>query len=161
MPDNIDIVEQSTFTSHIEENQRVLWRGLLAGPTIYALYFVTVYLLAEAACQQELFTDEVSGLPLRSVMILIITLAAAFCTLINGLSNFRRWREQQQSPTAPPQPHQQAKTGELSEAAFATANPDTSLTFMAFGGLLLSSLFTVLILYTGLPILVLQVCRWV
>lgn len=160
MPDNIDIVEQSTFTSHIEENQRVLWRGLLAGPTIYALYFVTVYFLAEAACQQNLFTDEVSGLPLRSVMILIITLAAAFCTLINGLSNFRRWREQQ-APTALPPRRQQTKTSELSEAAYATANPDTSLTFMAFGGLLLSMLFTVLILYTGLPILVLQVCRWV
>lgn len=153
MPDNIDVVLESTFESHIGENRRILWQGLLAGPVIYALYFITVYLLAEAACQQQFLTGTVSGLPLLSVVVLIITLAAAFCTLINGLSNFQRWRQQQQPPTKP--------TGDVMEIEYETANPETSLTFMAFGGLLLSILFTTMILFTGIPTLVLQVCRWV
>ncbi len=156
MPDNIDVVAESTFQSQIEENRRILWQGLLAGPVLYALYFIMVYLLAEAACQQNLFTATVSGLPLRSIFILIITLAVAFCTFVNGLSNYRRWREQQAEHRLSGQQQQRQPNGE-----YATADPGTSLHFMAFGGLLLSVLFTMMILYTGLPILVLQVCQWV
>ncbi|MCB0060666.1 MAG: hypothetical protein KDE19_01070 [Caldilineaceae bacterium] len=153
MPDNIDVVLESTFESHIQENRRVLWQGLLAGPVIYALYFITVYLIAEAACHQDFLGGTVSGLPLLSVVVLIITLAAAFCTFISGLSNFQRWRRQQARPAQP--------TADVSEVEYETANPETSLTFMAFGGLLLSILFTTMILYTGIPTLVLQVCVWV
>ncbi len=131
MPHNIDVVPESTFESHVQENTRILWQGLLAGPIIYALYFIAVYLLAEAACRTGLLAGTVGGLPLLSVTILIITLAAALCTLVNGLSNYRRWRQQQQQPRE----HSRA----LSAVEYTTANPETSVLFMAFGGLLLSA----------------------
>lgn len=153
MQQNIDVVPESTFESHVQENTRLLWRGLLAGPLIYALYFITVYLLAEAACHAGFLSGTVGGLPLLSVTILIITLAAALCTLVNGLSNYRRWRQRQQRP-AP-------RSRTISEVEYATANPESSVLFMAFGGMLLSLLFTVMILCTGVPVVTLQACRWV
>ena len=153
MSHNIDVVPESTFESHVQENTRILWQGLLAGPVIYALYFITIYLLAEATCHAELLAGTVGGLPLLSVTILIITLAAALCTLVNGLSNYRRWRQRQQQP-----PRQRRA---LSDVEYATADPETSVLFMTFGGLLLSVLFTGMILFTGIPIFTLQVCRWV
>jgi len=152
MSQNIDVVPESTFESHLQENSRILWQGLLAGPIIYALYFITVYLLAEAACHTGFLAGIVGGLPLLSVTLLIITLAAALCTLINGLSNYRRWRQRQQ---------QLARNQSRTDAEYATANPETSVLFMAFGGLLLSILFTVMILFTGIPTVTLQACRWV
>jgi hypothetical protein len=153
MPHNIDVVPESTFESQVSEKARVLWQGLLAGPIIYALYFITVYLLAEAACRTGLLAGTVGGLPLLSVTVLIITLAAALCTLVNGLSNYHRWRQWQRRP--PPR-----KRG-LGEAEYATADSAPTVLFMALGGLLLSVLFTVMILFTGIPVFTLQACRWV
>jgi hypothetical protein len=95
----------------------------------------------------------VGGLPLLSVTVLIITLAAALCTLVNGLSNYHRWRQWQRRP--PPR-----KRG-LGEAEYATADSAPTVLFMALGGLLLSVLFTVMILFTGIPVFTLQACRWV
>ncbi len=157
MPHNIDVVPESTFESHVQENTRILWQGLLAGPILYALYFITVYLLAEAACRTELLAGTIGGLPLLSATVLIITLAAALCTLVNGLSNYRHWRQRQPLP----QQQQQRSSRAISDVEYATANPETSVRFMAFGGLLLSVLFTVMILFTGIPIFTLQACRWV
>ena len=153
MPHNIDAIPESTFESQMREDTRTLWRGLLAGPILYALYFITVYLLAEAACHAGLLAGALGGLPLISVTVLVITLAAALCTLLNGLSNYRRWRMRQRQPA-----NQQPA---MSEVEYATANPETAVNFMVFGGLLLSVLFTVMILFTGLPIFTLETCRWV
>jgi hypothetical protein len=153
VPHNIDAVPESTFESQVQENSRVLWQGLLAGPVLYALYFITVYLLAEAACHAGLLAGTLGGLPLISVTVLVITLAAALCTLINGLSNYRRWRMRQRQPAG--------DRPAISEVEYATANPETAVNFMVFGGLLLSVLFTVMILLTGLPIFTLETCRWV
>ncbi len=137
---NIDVVPESTYKSQIKEKQRILWLGLLTGPIVYALYFSSGYLLVEFACQTGALQNTVGGLSLYAVIVLGLTFIAALLTLLTGLSNLRRWRQRASSPPDA---------------------PDGAVPFMLFGGLLLSVLFTTLILLTGIPFLVLQSCSWI
>ncbi|MEZ4732825.1 MAG: hypothetical protein R3E79_37450 [Caldilineaceae bacterium] len=136
---NIDVVPESTYRSTIKEKQRTLWIGLLAGPIVYAVYFVIGYLLVEFSCMTGALQSTVAGLSLYAVIVLILTLFAALVTLISGLSNFHQWR----------------RRGRAKEHDTESAVP-----FMVFGGVLLSIFFTGLILLTGIPLLVLQSCQW-
>jgi uncharacterized membrane protein YidH (DUF202 family) len=137
---NIDVVPESTYKSQIKEKPQQLWAGLLTGPVVYALYFVVGYLLVETACQTGVLQTAVGGLSLYSIIVLVLTLVASLITLIMGLSNFQRWRQ-----------HALSRGGD----------PDSAVPFMIFGSVLLSVFFTSLILLTGIPVLVLQSCRWV
>ncbi len=137
---NIDVVPESTYKSQIKERQRILWVGLLTGPVVYALYFISGYLLVEFACQVGVLQTTIGGLSLYAVLVLMLTLMAALITLLTGLSNFRRWRHR---PPVKPDA------------------PDSAVPFMLFGGFLLSTLFTTMILLTGIPFLVLQSCSWI
>ena len=137
---NIDVVPESTYTSQIKERQRSLWVGLLTGPVVYALYFISGYLLVEYACQTGILQSALGGLSLYAIIVLLLTLVAALITLLTGLSNFRRWRRR--PPVRPDA-------------------PDSAVPFMLFGGVLLSVLFTTMILLTGIPFLVLQSCSWI
>lgn len=137
---NIDVVPESTYQSQIQEKPYQLWAGLLTGPVVYALYFVVGYLIVEAACQTGALQTAVGGLSLYSVIVLALTLLAALVTLLMGLSNFQRWRR---------------------HAIHRGDDPESAVPFMVFGSVLLSVLFTSLILLTGIPVLVLQSCRWV
>ncbi len=140
MSGNIDVVPESTYRSQIKEKQRILWLGLLTGPIVYAIYFISGYMLVEFACQTGVLQNTVGGLSLYAVIVLGLTLVAALLILLTGLSNFRRWRQR-----------------DLSQPDAA----DEAVPFMRFGGLLLSVLFTTLILLTGIPFLVLQSCNWI
>lgn len=135
---NIDVVPESTYQQQSKEKQRILWLGLLVGPVIYALYFVTGYLVVEFACNTGVLQRMVGGLSFYAVLVLALTLLAALITLLTGLSNVHRWRR------------------------YTAANGDaeSAIPFMLFGGVLLSVFFTSLILLTGIPVLVLQSCRW-
>lgn len=134
---NIDVVPESTYKSGIQEKQRTLWRSLLLGPIIYAVYFIVGYLLVEVACNTGVLQTMVAGLSLYAVTVLALTLLAALITLLSGLSTFRNWRR-----------------------IIARQEAESTVPFMVFGGVLLSVFFTGLILLTGIPILVLQSCRW-
>ena len=135
---NIDVVPKSTYPQESKEKQRILWLGLLAGPVIYALYFIIGYLLVEFACNTGVLQRTVGGLSFYAVLVLALTLLAALITLLTGLSNVHRWRRHTVS----------------------SGEPESALPFMLFGGVLLSLFFTSLILLTGIPVLVLQSCRW-
>ena len=140
MVTNIDVVPESTYESEIKEKPRTLWLGLLTGPVVYALYFIVGYLLVEMACQTGALQTAIGGLSLYAVIVLALTLIASLVTLLTGLSNFRRWRQ---------------------HASDHTTDSDHASPFMVFGSVLLSILFTSLILLTGIPILVIQSCRWI
>lgn len=136
---NIDVVPESTYQSNSREKQRTLWVGLLAGPLVYAVYFVIGYLLVEFACLTGALQSTVAGLSLYAVMVLILTLFAALVTLLSGLSNFHNWRRRVRAKEH---------------------DSESAVPFMVFGGVLLSVFFTGLILLTGIPLLVLQSCQW-
>lgn len=135
---NLDVVPESTYQQQSKEKQRILWLGLLVGPVIYALYFITGYLVVEFACNTGALQRTVGGLSFAAVLVLALTLLAALITLLTGLSNVHRWRRY---------------TASHSDA-------ENAVPFMLFGGVLLSIFFTSLILLTGIPVLVLQSCRW-
>lgn len=117
-----------------------LWFGLVGGPLIYSLHFLTVYLLAEAACQANLLRYRVLGLEAITFWVLFLTVVAAVLT---GYATWIAYRNQQQTTGNNAQDH----------AGYAS--------FMAFVGLWLSAIFTVLIVATGLPALFLVLCDWI
>jgi len=132
------------YEATVQNNQQwsywSLWFGLLAGPIIYSLHFLTVYWIAEAACQANLLRYRVLGLEAISFWVLLLTVVAAALTGYGALLAYRDWRrmrdnEAQNLPSYPP--------------------------FMAFVGLWLSASFTVVILLTGLPALFLVLCDWI
>jgi hypothetical protein len=113
----------------------------LAGPVIWSVHFMVVYLAVEAGC-----TGDGPGLnlldpPVPTVLTLATTVVAALVCLGTAAWGYRRWR---------------ARTGDgASEAHAESADRGGSL---AFAGFLLSLLGVVSILLVGLPALVLPGC---
>ena len=136
MPLNVDVVPESTYTAERQEYARRLWWGLFSGPLIYALYFISGYLLAEATCAQNLF-----GIgPARLAPALgILTGIAAFATLLMSWLSYGLRH------------HLHPRDDALGDA----------LAFMALGGLLLNGLFTLLIVVTGVSIFFIDSCQWI
>lgn len=139
MPIDVDVVPESIHTTEYQENVRALWLALLAGPVVYAVYFIAGYLLAEAACKTDLLNAAIGNLSLLLILVEGLTIVAALVTLAAALYGYRIW---------------QRRRDELEHAGGA-------LPFMAFGGLLLSLLFGLLIVMTGVSVLFVNVCRWV
>lgn len=131
-------------------NQRLwsLWFGLLGGPIIYSVHFLTVYLLAEAACMADLLRYRLLGLEAISFWVVVLTLVAAALTGYGTWLAYHTWRA-----TRDPVGHVVEQGGGQEQRSYQP--------FMAFIGLWLSGLFTVIILLTGLPALFLVLCDWI
>jgi hypothetical protein len=121
--------------------------SLLAGPVIWSVHFMLVYLVAEGGC-----TGDGPGLrlfdpPVPKVVTLAATAVAAFASLACAAWAYRRWRAVR---------HEQ----EAGEAADRPSDLDErdSGGSLAFAGFLLSLLSFVMVLFVGLPALVLPSC---
>ncbi len=113
----------------------------LAGPIIWTTHFLLVYLVAESGC-----TGDGPGLslfdpPVPTVVTLVATAAAVVACLITARLSFRRWRASQDE-----QADDRASLDPTGEAA------------LTFVGCLLSLLGAVIVLFVGLPALVLSGC---
>ncbi|MEZ4869102.1 MAG: hypothetical protein R3C14_47715 [Caldilineaceae bacterium] len=139
MPIDVDVVPKSIHTTEFRENTRGLWLGLLAGPLIYALYFTAGYLLAEAACRTSFLNATVNSFSALLVVVEGVTILAGLMTLAAAGYGYRLWRRHQD---------EQEHAG-------------GALPFMAFGGLLLSLLFMVMIVVTGVAVAFINLCEWV
>lgn len=117
-----------------------LWFGLMGGPVVYTLYFLAVYFLGEAACLADLLRYRVLGLEAIAFWVLLLTVVAAAIIGYGAWLAYGNW----QQTTA------QTPDDGASYAAF-----------MAFVGLWLSGLFTLLTVATGLPALFLVLCDWI
>ena len=111
----------------------------LAGPVIWSVHFMAVYLAVEAGC-----TGDGPGLdrfdpPVPTVLTLVTTVVAALACLATAAWGYRRWRRRAGDGGSGGQP----------------ADPGGSL---AFAGFLMSLLGVVTILLVGLPALVLPAC---
>lgn len=122
-----------------QPDQRLLWLGLFAGPLAYGLYLSVGYLLLQEICRIHTFQMLVGGLPLCSVLLLALTLLSSLITLLTGLTNFRRLRDQIKR-------QHNAHTARLLALVCAGAT--------------LSVFFSALILLTGIPLFVLQSRGW-
>jgi hypothetical protein len=127
-------------SSELQAHSRSLWLGVLSGPLIYALHFITVYLLVEVACRVGWLQFQWWGLSGLSIAVLAITVIAALLNAGAGLLAYRAWQGRQ----------------ERGEGTSGTYAP-----LMSLVGIGLNALFTVTILVTGAPALVLLPCRWI
>jgi hypothetical protein len=125
-----------------DRRARAAWVAFLAGPVIWFIHFMVVYLAVEAGCTGEGPGLRVFNPPVSDIVTLAATaVAAPACVVFAGWA-FLRWRARR---------HGQAPDdGELE-----VHDRGGSL---AFAGLLLSSLSFVAILFVGLPALVLPAC---
>ena len=119
----------------------------LAGPVIWSVHFMVVYLVVEAGC-----TGDGPGLrlfdpPVPKVVTLAVTAAAAVAALACAGWSYRRWQASGSVPAA----------DEAGDLAGGLPDRDRGGT-LAFAGFLLSLLSVVTILLVGLPALVLPSC---
>lgn len=120
---------------------RRLWFCLLNGPVVYAIYFAIGYFFVEATCKADLFAFTVLGLDMISWTVVVLTVLAAAVTGYGLALSLRIWR------------HTHDFDDPADDAGYAP--------FMAFTGAWMSGLFTLVILVTGIPALVLVLCDWI
>lgn len=133
------------------------WYFVLTGPLTWSVYFLVGYGLIEAACKAGLLEAQLLGLTVLSLVILALTLVALLVTLYAGFVAYRNWRPigthrelaMGQGPVAP--------MGQNADDRPSRPDEDAGR-FMGFAGVLLNALFSLLILVTGLPALVLNPC---
>ncbi len=116
-----------------------LWPRLLVGPILYSVYFMAAYLLVEAGCTVGLLDFSLAGTNGVTVVVLGLTGLALAAVLISLTLNVMRLR--QLPPRSDPE----------------TGDPDR---FVVRVGIMLDLLFTLLVLATGAPALLLAPCGW-
>ena len=123
----------------IQSGGRSLWFGLLAGPIVYSVHFLVVYLLVEAACKADLLHFSVLSFNGIAVSVLVLTILAALINLVAGVLTYRTWQRRKDIEGG-------------TQGSYAP--------FMALVGVWLNGLFAITILATGIPPLFLQPCGW-
>lgn len=139
--DEVDVVELPEAPS-----SRMIWVLFLAGPTVWFLHFMAVYLVVEAVCTGGRAERALWGLPLVSTFTLLATVGAVVVIVGFAVAAYRRWRDIEGVV-----PHQK---DEREEEAVARGH-DRAL---AFAGFALGLLFILGVLFTGLPALWLTPC---
>jgi hypothetical protein len=119
----------------------------VAGPVIWSVHFMVVYLVVEAGCSGDGPGLELFDPPVPKVVTLAATAAAAVAALACARWSWRRSRAGGSEPAA----------DEAADLAGGLPDRDRGGT-LAFAGFLLSLLSVVTILLVGLPALVLPSC---
>jgi hypothetical protein len=119
----------------------------VAGPVIWSVHFLLVYLVTEAGCSGAGHGLRLFDPPVPKVVTLAATAAAAAAALACATWWYRRWQASEHEPAA----------DEAADLAGAHPYRDRGGT-LAFSGFLLSLLSVVTVLFVGLPALVLASC---
>lgn len=121
------------------------WFHFLGGPILWSAHFLVSYGWVEFACRARLLVldSTILGFTILSWSVLMLTLVAVLATLYVGWASYRSWQRLRESQ----------ETNELEAWGV------ESRRFMAFSGIALSALFSLTILLTGLPALVLGPCE--
>jgi hypothetical protein len=121
--------------------------SLIAGPLVWTVHFLTLYILTAIACAHGFFHDEVLGVRVVPLVGGAVTLIAVALILDGGVLAYRRWRGMpSDGEPAPLPPHD--------------ANDIASRRrFMAYAGLLLSGLALIATVWQTLPILFFATCE--
>jgi len=126
---------------------RVIWVALLAGPIIWFVHFMVVYMVAEAGCTGGGPGLEVFRPPAATIVTIVATVVAALACVWAAVWALRRWQARDDRSGA-------AMTDDVG----ADLEHGDRNGLLAFVGFLLSSLSVVAILMVGLPALVLPAC---
>jgi hypothetical protein len=120
------------------------WIHLLGGPVLWITHFLISYALGEFGCDARLpvLHLNILGFSLLSWIILSFTLIVTFVASFVGWSAYRSWKRLKRSRRKDEQDFWEVEARQ----------------FMAFSGMLLGALFSLIILVSGLPVLVLDPC---
>jgi hypothetical protein len=137
------------FAVDVSMDRRARWAlaMFVAGPVIWSVHFMVVYLVTEAGCSGDGPGLALFDPPVPKVVTLVVTAAAAVAALACARSSWRRWRAGASVPAA----------DEADDLADGLGHWDRGGT-LALAGFLLSLLSVVTILFVGLPALVLPSC---
>ncbi|MDQ4029050.1 MAG: hypothetical protein M3214_13540 [Actinomycetota bacterium] len=125
---------------------RVYWVVVLAGPVIWFVHFMIVYLLAEAGCTGDGPGLDVFDPPVPTILTLAATAVAMLACVAFGVWGYRWWSLRRGASAA--------AADDRPEDASAVQNRASA----GFAGLLLSSLSFFSILLVGVPAIVLRPC---
>lgn len=114
----------------------------LAGPVIWTVHFMVVYLVVEAGCTGDGPGLQLFNPPVPTILTLVVTAIAALACAASAAWAYRCWR---------------AERSEAANGRAGDALTDRTET-LALGGFLLSSLAAIVVLVVGLPALVLPAC---
>jgi hypothetical protein len=141
--------EGTPFAVDVSRDRRARFSLFMfvAGPVIWSVHFMLVYVVTEAGCSGDGRGLELFDPPVPKVVTLATTAAAAAAALACAGWSYRRWRAGSSEPAA----------DEAGDLAGGFTDRDRGGT-LAFAGFLLSLLSVVTIVFVGLPALVLPSC---
>ena len=113
-----------------------LWVGMLLAPSAWAVAHLLGYFLASRACDRGAASTAANAGVTQDILAIVLALIAA-AGLVIAIGNWRHARE-------PSRPHEPAALGRAH--------------FMALGGVVASTLFTLGIVFFALPPLLINVC---
>jgi heme/copper-type cytochrome/quinol oxidase subunit 2 len=135
-----------TVPARSENGSRMIWIQLLAGPVIWSVHFILVYMLTEAICRVAGQGFRLAGIHGLTLIVIVLTVLALVATVLFAVRSYRSWRGLSRNHRL---------KDELQESSNWFVGPEE---FMYFSGFLLSVLFAVTILMVGIPALFLQPC---
>ena len=121
--------------------------SLIAGPLVWTVHFLTLYILTAIACAHGFFHEEVLGVRVVPLVGGAVTVVAVALILDGGVLAYRRWRGMPAAgEPAPLPPHDGNDVASRRR-------------FMAYAGLLLSGLALIATVWETLPILFFATCE--
>ena len=121
--------------------------SLIAGPLVWTVHFLTLYILTAIACAHGFFDHELLGIRVVPLIGGAVTLVAVALILDGGVLAYRRWRgKPSEGQPAPLPPHDGNDVASRRR-------------FMAYAGLLLSGLALIATVWETLPILFFATCE--
>jgi hypothetical protein len=141
--------EGTPFAVDVSRDRRARFSLFMfvAGPLVWSVHFLLVYLVTDAGCSGDGPGLELFDPPVPEAVTLAATAAAAGAALACARWWYRRWRASEPEPAA----------DEAADLAGHHPDRDRGGT-LAFAGFLLSLLSVVTVLFVGLPALVLVSC---
>ena len=128
-------------SEHCRLPQASLWYGFAAAPLAWALQGLVGVVLSAETCPAGVAGWQILRQPGVRVGLALITLCLLAVAISAGVTSFRNW---------------QRLSG---QREFAHAEGTGREAFMALGGVLISTVFSLGIVWASIPILMLQICE--
>jgi hypothetical protein len=128
-----------------------IWFGLLGAPAAWSLHELTAFAVVAHSCfprETPLAAPGVGAPWATALAVIVVTLIIALLSLLTAL---RSWRA-----TAP----DETQGGDDWSAALVQSSKAHAARYLAFSGILLASIFTAMIVYSGIAMLMLPICSY-
>jgi hypothetical protein len=116
--------------------------SVLAGPIIWFVHFIIVYVAGEFGCRINFTNQLIVSLTTIQLIVGIVTIVSVIGVGIGGMMAYRQWQSAENQQNDVP-------------------SPEMLVHFLAMMAMLLSALFLFAIVMTAVPTIFLSTCDWV